>query len=43
VRTGATEQGMVEIVAGLNPGDRVAVSAVEQLQNGDRVSGAAHE
>ncbi|MGE5318653.1 MAG: efflux RND transporter periplasmic adaptor subunit [Hyphomicrobiaceae bacterium] len=43
VRTGTTEQGMVEILSGLNAGDKVVVSAVGQLQNGDKVSGVAHE
>lgn len=43
VRTGAAEQGMVEVVSGLNPGDKVVVSNVSQLENGDKVSGAAHD
>jgi len=43
VRTGATEQDSVEIVSGLNPGDKVVVSNVSQLENGDKVSGAAHD
>ena len=43
VRTGTTEQGMVEIQSGLNAGDRVAVSRVAQLENGDKVSGSAHD
>ncbi len=43
VRTGATEQDKVEIVSGLNPGDQVVVSNVGQLENGDKVSGAAHD
>ena len=43
VRTGASEQGMVEIVSGLNPGDKVVVSNIGQLENGDKVSGAAHD
>lgn len=43
VRTGATAQGMTEIVSGLVPGDKVVVSNVAQLENGDKVSGGAHE
>ncbi len=43
VRTGATEDGMVEIQSGLNAGDKVVVSQVAQLENGDRVSGGAHD
>lgn len=39
VRTGATEQGEVEIQSGLSAGDKVIVSKVEQLENGDKVSG----
>ena len=41
VRIGAAEQGMVEIQSGLNPGDKVVVSNVSELENGDKVSGAA--
>lgn len=43
VRTGATGDGMVEIQSGLNPGDKVVVSNVGQLENGDKVNGAAHD
>ncbi len=43
VRTGATENGTVEIQSGLNPGDKVAVSHVDQLENGAVVSGGAHD
>jgi len=43
VRTGAIEQDRVEIPSGLNPGDKVAVSNVGQLENGDRVSGGSHD
>jgi multidrug efflux system membrane fusion protein len=43
VRSGATAQDSVEIVSGLNPGDKVVVSNVDQLENGDKVSGAAHD
>lgn len=37
VRTGAAAGGNVEIQAGLNPGERVVISASAALQNGDRV------
>ncbi len=43
VRMGAAEQGMVEIQSGLNAGDKVVVSKVEQLENGDKISGGAHD
>ena len=37
VRTGATTGGNIEILAGLNPGERVVTSSVSALQNGDKV------
>lgn len=43
VRTGATEGDRVEILSGLNAGDKVVVSKVEQLENGDKISGGAHD
>lgn len=43
VRTGATEGDSVEIQSGLNAGDKVVVSKVEQLENGDKIGGGAHE
>lgn len=43
VRSGASENGMIEIQAGLNPGERIATSQADQLENGDKVSGGAHE
>lgn len=43
VRTGARESGLVEIQSGLNPGDKVAVTHVDQLENGAKVSGGAHD
>jgi len=43
VRTGATGDGMVEIQSGLNAGDKVVVSQVAQLENGDKVSGSTHD
>lgn len=43
VRTGVADQGMVEIQSGLNAGEKVIVSNVGQLENGDRISGATHD
>lgn len=43
VRTGASEQGQVEIQSGLSAGDKVVVSNVDQLENGDKVSGGTHD
>lgn len=43
VRTGAGEAGEVEILSGLTPGERVVVSHVDQLENGDKVNGGAHD
>ena len=43
VRTGATEGDRVEIQSGLNAGDKVVVSKVEQLENGDKIGGGAHD
>lgn len=43
VRTGETEQDLVEIQSGLNAGDKVVVSQVAQLENGDKVSGGVHD
>jgi RND family efflux transporter MFP subunit len=43
VRTGATEQGMAEIQSGLSAGDKVVISQVEHLENGDKVSGSTHD
>jgi RND family efflux transporter MFP subunit len=43
VRPGATEAGSVEIQSGLNAGDKVVISQVEQLENGDKVSGGTHD
>lgn len=37
VRTGARYDGLVEILAGLSPGDRVVVTGVEKLQDGQPV------
>lgn len=37
VRTGASSGGKIEILAGLNPGERVVTSSVTALQNGDKV------
>jgi len=38
VRTGQTSGGMVEIQAGLNPGERVVTSSTTALQSGDKVA-----
>lgn len=43
VRAGATEQGMVEIQSGLSAGEKVIVSNVDRLENGDTVSGGPHD
>jgi RND family efflux transporter MFP subunit len=43
VRIGAANNGRVDVQAGLNPGETVAVSQADQLENGDRVSGGSHE
>lgn len=37
VRTGASAGGLVEIQAGLNPGEKVVSSAAATLQSGDRI------
>jgi multidrug efflux system membrane fusion protein len=41
VRTGASQGDMIEILSGLNPAERVAASNVDQIDNGDKVSGGA--
>jgi RND family efflux transporter MFP subunit len=41
VRTGATTASLVEILAGLNPGERVVTGTAAALQNGDKVVGQA--
>jgi RND family efflux transporter MFP subunit len=41
VRTGATNAGQVEILAGLNPGERVVTGSASALQNGDKIVGQA--
>jgi len=33
----------VEILSGLSAGDRVVVSQASNLENGDKVSGSAHD
>lgn len=40
VRTGDSANGMVQILAGLNPGERIVSSAADQLQSGDKVISA---
>lgn len=39
VTTGRVSGGQVEILSGLNPGERVAVSNVDRLRDGERVEG----
>lgn len=39
VRTGRVENGQVEILSGLNPGERVVTGNAEAVNNGDRVQG----
>lgn len=43
VRSVAAENGMVDVQAGLKPGERIATTHAEQLENGDKVSGSSHE
>ncbi|MGO9445601.1 MAG: efflux RND transporter periplasmic adaptor subunit [Thiobacillaceae bacterium] len=43
VRVGAVEDGLVDIQAGLSPGERIAVSQAEQIANGDKIIGGPHE
>ena len=38
VRSGASSAGQVEILAGVNPGERVVTSSASALQNGDKVA-----
>ncbi len=40
VKTGRKENGLVEILTGLNPGERVVTGNAQALNNGDRVEGA---
>ncbi|MHB1245257.1 MAG: efflux RND transporter periplasmic adaptor subunit [Sulfuriferula sp.] len=40
VRVGDTSDGLVEIQAGLSPGERVVTSATAQLQSGDKIVNA---
>jgi RND family efflux transporter MFP subunit len=43
VRAGTAEQESVEILSGLNADDKVIVSNVGQVENGDKVSGGTHD
>jgi len=43
VRTGATADGQVDIQSGLAAGEKVVISNVAGLENGDKVSGGAHD
>jgi hypothetical protein len=38
VRTGHASGGQVEILAGINPGERVVTVSAAALQNGDKVA-----
>lgn len=40
VKTGRAENGQVEILAGLNPGERVVTGNAQAVNNGDKVTGA---
>ncbi len=39
VRTGKAEAGLVEVLSGLNPGERVVTGNAQAVNNGDKVSG----
>jgi RND family efflux transporter MFP subunit len=39
IRTGRPEAGMVEVLSGLNPGERVVTGNAQAVNNGDRISG----
>ncbi len=39
VRTGKVEDGQVEVLSGLNPGERVVVGNTQAVNNGDKISG----
>ena len=39
VRTGKTESGLVEVLSGLNPGERVVTGNAQAVNNGDKISG----
>lgn len=41
VRTGSASAGQLEILAGLNPGERVVITSATALQNGDKVQSQA--
>jgi RND family efflux transporter MFP subunit len=43
VRSGAVENGLVEIQAGLMPGEGIAITQTGQLENGDKVRRSSHE
>ncbi|MEK8090209.1 efflux RND transporter periplasmic adaptor subunit [Thermithiobacillus plumbiphilus] len=42
VRTGQVSDGAVEILSGLNPGERIVRSNTATLQSGDRIDGGGH-
>ncbi len=39
VRLGKKEGGLVEVLSGLNPGDKVVIGNAQAVNNGDRISG----
>lgn len=41
VKTGPSQNGQVEILSGLNPGERVVTGNAQAVNNGDRVTGAS--
>ena len=43
VRSVAADSGKVEVQAGLDFGERIAISQTEQLENGDKLAGGSHE
>lgn len=40
IRTGAAQQGTVEVLSGLTPGEQVIVAGLEQVKDGARIEGA---
>jgi multidrug efflux pump subunit AcrA (membrane-fusion protein) len=41
IRTGAAQQGAIEVLSGLTPGEQVIVAGLEQVKDGARIEGAA--
>jgi multidrug efflux pump subunit AcrA (membrane-fusion protein) len=40
IRTGGAQQGAIEVLSGLTPGERVIVAGLEQVKDGARIEGA---